>query len=359
MRRRETLVAGGSLLAPLSGCLETLRREDAWRELVVDPPERVYVPPKIDETMPYGTATANGLEISISATRPHSFWTVTGRERSRADVRSNHAIHLMAAVRDAATGVVVPTTVATTIRNATGRVDERTLWPMLSQRMGFHYGDNASLEGAGSYEATVRVGPPGPATAGGVGDRLGRATTVSIEFDHDPKAIDGLGRTLIDEDEGRGDPDALEPMDPVAARAARFGLEGARDDAIPGERLGVASSGDVSFPVRAVGGARHARGRDGEQTLAVAPRTAYNRFPLPFAALSLSLLRDGDVIRAVRGRETIAPELGHHYAAVVAASDLERAETLRIAVETPPQVARHEGYETAFLEVDPATVPVS
>jgi hypothetical protein len=32
---------------------------------------------------------------------------------------------------------------------------------------------------------------------------------------------------------------------------------------------------------------------------------------------------------------------------------VESGDTLELRVTTPPQVARHEGYETAFLEMPP------
>ncbi|GAB7018255.1 hypothetical protein [Halostagnicola bangensis] len=111
MRRRKLLAACGCgvLGTSTAGCLESLRREDAWRELVVDPPAGIYVPPKIDEMTTDGLETADEYAVALFATRPHSFWTVTGDEQSRADLRSDHAIHLMASVWDEETEMVLPT----------------------------------------------------------------------------------------------------------------------------------------------------------------------------------------------------------------------------------------------------------
>ena len=52
---------------------------------------------------------------------------------------------------------------------------------------------------------------------------------------------------------------------------------------------------------------------------------------------------DGERHRLER---TLDPRLGYHYGTTVAG--VESSDRLRLATETPPQVARHEGYETAF-----------
>ena len=58
---------------------------------------------------------------------------------------------------------------------------------------------------------------------------------------------------------------------------------------------------------------------------------------------------DGDpVIEDVSLEPSLDPKFGFHYGAAVAGATGE--ETATVAVTTPPQVARHEGYETAFFE---------
>ncbi|WP_306056872.1 iron transporter [Natronococcus wangiae] len=349
MRRRDALAAGGLVLSLSAGCLETLEREDAWRELVVDPPDGVYVPPKVDEMVSYGTETVDGRTLSLAATRPHSFWTVTGTDRARADVRNYHAIHLMASAHDAETGTVVPTSVTTTIRSRDERVDERTLWPMLSQRMGFHYGDNVPLDGDGRYVATVRIEPTSADVADGLDDRLETATTVDLEFDYAADEIEGLERRLIDADEGRGDAGAVEPMDD-----RDDGDDDHRDrlEELAESWIGTATSGDLEFSLAVI---EAERGRD---VLAVLPRTRHNRYPIPFAALSVAPVRGGATGRSVSLGERLGADLGHHYGTAVERRVLEGADELAVTVDAPPQVSRHEGYETAFLDPEPATVDV-
>jgi hypothetical protein len=51
--------------------------------------------------------------------------------------------------------------------------------------------------------------------------------------------------------------------------------------------------------------------------------------------------------------QTLDSELGHHYGIT---GNLSPGDTLEIVVESPPQVARHRGYQTAFLEMPNVTV---
>ncbi|WP_121742675.1 iron transporter [Natronorubrum halophilum] len=354
MRRRTVLAAGGCLLSAASaGCLETLRREDAWRELVVDPPDEVYVPPHADGMVTYGTATADGREIALLASRPHSFWPVAGDERSRADIRSRHALHLMVDVRDTETGAIIPSPVTAAIRRRDGAaedgglVDRRSLWPMLSQRMGPHYGDNVPLEGDGTYSATIRIGATSADAVGALADGLEEPTTVDLEFEYEAAEIEGLERRLIDEDEGRGDPDALEPMADRGGERVESAFDGERVTRVGSET----NDGIVSTA------AFVESDRNGTAALVVALRTAHNRYPLPFASLSATVSRAGEGIAGGSLQETIDPRYGHHYRTSIDPGDFERGDELSITLETPPQLARHEGYETAFLERNTVTIP--
>jgi uncharacterized protein involved in high-affinity Fe2+ transport len=385
MRRRDLLAAGGLSLSLSAGCLETLEREDAWRELVVDPPEGSYVPPKVDEMLTLGTETVDGRTVSLAATRPHSFWTVTDEERVRADVRDHHAIHLMATVRDAETGVLVPTSVTTAIRTTETLVDERNLWPMLSQRMGFHYGDNVPLEGDGRYVAAVQIEPTDATLADSFDERLETATTVDVEFEYAASEVEALERRLIDEDEGRGDPGAVEPMGGGGGHDHEDhdhgGSEHGSDESghenhdhddgtdealesVADEWIGTGTSGDLEFAVGVLtdatrSGENETNG-DGtdEILLAVVPRTRYNRFPVPFTSLSASVQRDGETRDVGSLGEHLDAELGHHYGATIARGALEDADELAVVVEGPPQLSRHEGYETAFFDLEGVTLEV-
>ncbi|MDG5817548.1 hypothetical protein [Natronococcus sp. A-GB7] len=369
MRRRDFLAAGAlsSALSLSAGCLETLGREDAWREFVVDPPDGTYIPPKVDGMLPLGSATVDGLEVSLSATRPHSFWTVAGDERARADVRDHHDVHLMATVTDAETGLTVPTSVSTAIRNREGRIDERTLWPMLSQRMGFHYGDNVPLGEDGPRVATLRIEPTSVDAAGVLADRLESPRTVDLEFEYAAAEIESLERRLIDEDEGRGEAGAVEPMehdhggheseddhDDHDDSDADDHEPGADLETATDEWLGTARSGDLEF---GVGVLEDGSDGDGEDAVVVNARTRYNQFSVPLAGLSVTPVRDESPGEKIPLAERLDAELGHHYGAPVERDRLE-AEELAVIVDSPPQLSRHEGYETAFFDLEPATVSI-
>ncbi|MFP8953179.1 iron transporter [Natrialbaceae archaeon A-arb3/5] len=368
MRRREALALGGGLLSALSaGCLETLRREDAWRELVVDPPDGVYVPSHDDEMLQYGTTIADGRTISLFASRPHSFWTIVDAERSRADVRSRHALHLMVEVRDVRSGVIVPSPVAVTIQSQheDGAADEgepadrRTLWPMLSQRMGPHYGDNVSLAGDGTYTASVQVGPVNVDATGAFAERFAGPMTVEFEFAYDAAEIESLARRLVDEDEGRGEPGALEPMDEHGHESDEEHTDDHDDHADPeidvsdAARIGSATGDDIEYTAARL---TTDRTEDATPSLAVTTRTTYNRYSLLHASLSATVADGGRSIASLSLRETIDPIRGHHYAAPVDSDILERGDELSITLESPPQVARHEGYETAFLDRETVSI---
>ncbi|MCU4971410.1 iron transporter [Halobacteria archaeon AArc-m2/3/4] len=208
MDRRSLLEAGlGCAVGVASaGCLEAFSSESAWRDLVVDRPDAVYVPAKIDEMTTYGTATVGPYGIAVTATRPHSFFTVTGSETTQVSHRSDDSIHLMVSLWDRATGEFVPSSVRTTVGRDEDVVDDRQLWPMLSQRMGVHYGDNVALPADGPYELSVRIDPPAVRTTGEFDGRFADAERATLSIDYAASEIDALERTLLDVDQrgGRG-----------------------------------------------------------------------------------------------------------------------------------------------------------
>jgi len=79
-------------------------------------------------------------------------------------------------------------------------------------------------------------------------------------------------------------------------------------------------------------------------------RTRYNSYPLPFTSLSATATRDGETRFAGTLQPTFDPDLGYHYGAAV--PPVEAGDDLTLSVDVPPQIARHEGYETAFFEFD-------
>jgi hypothetical protein len=123
-------------------------------------------------------------------------------------------------------------------------------------------------------------------------------------------------------------------------------------DSIAGESLGEATIGDLVLRGYAV-----AADRFGDDPfLVVTAATPYNDLVVPGMALSARVASGGDTDTGFGGAldPGLDPELGFYYGAPVPGIDAD--DDVELAVEIPPQVARHEGYETAFLETGRVTL---
>jgi len=346
MERRRLLGAiGGGIGSLAAGCLGLLETESVWSgaPLVEDRPDAVYRPASTEEMGSYGTATADdGAMVMASYTFPHRFWTVTGEATSRVEVSESDSMHLMVSIWDPETGLVLPRDPALVLTQD-GRTAERfQTWSMLSQRMGYHFGNNVEFPGEGAYRLRVDLGPIGVRTTGALAGRFEDADSATISLEFDSGDVTDLSITEVDRDR-RGERAAIAPMEGMAAPVGRVPPA----SELPGERLGSATAGDATFlgcllpdPPRGVDG-------DGPY-LAVSPRTPYNRYALPSASLSADV--GGRTVRLV---ESIGDGLGHHYGAAI--GDRPSGD-VGLSVSTPPQVARHDGYETAFFEFAPVTL---
>jgi len=88
----------------------------------------------------------------------------------------------------------------------------------------------------------------------------------------------------------------------------------------------------------------------GEPYLAVTASTRYNDLAIPDIGLSVTA---GDALETSLS-PGLDPDIGFHYG--TPAPGLDGRESLSLAVETPAQVARHEGYETAFFRTPTVTL---
>lgn len=356
MRRRDALKAGAAIggLAT-AGCLGIFQTESVWRNapLVENRPDAVYMPAGREEMGTYGTARAGRYAVALQYTFPHRFWTVSGASTNRVEVGEDDSLHLMATIWDAETGVVLPVEPSLELRHDGTIAASRTLWTMLSQRMGFHYGDNLQLDDEGTYVAEIRLPPVGADAVGDLAGQFQSAETVEIEFEYDTDDIYDLEYDQIDEAR-RGTRDAVPLM---RSGGAAGGTDGdvaepiptvpAPED-LPGESLGTATSGDAVFAAALVpAGTRFAD----EQYLLVSPRTPYNRIPLPLMGLSATVTQsDGDDPAFEASLSSVVDgRVGIHYG--TPAGDLQRGESVTISIDTPPQASRHDGYEKAFFEM--------
>jgi hypothetical protein len=183
---------------------------------------------------------------------------------------------------------------------------------------------------------------------GGFRDRFAEPATGTARFSFSEADREAIQlRTLED----AGSPGAVEPMEMAGVPEPR--LPEPAD--LPGEPLGAPTSGDAVLATRLLDPPAGVEGA-GERYLAVSMRTPYNRIPLPMAALEATVSRGSETVFEGPLRPTLDPELQYHYGAAVPA--LSSGDEIELRVRTPPQVARHEGYETAFLEMPDATVTV-
>ncbi|MFC6875025.1 DUF7350 domain-containing protein [Halobellus marinus] len=364
-----SLAAGG--LLSTAGCLGALgfQRESAWRDppLAEDRPDAVYVPAVTEGMGMYGRTTVDRYGVALTYSYPHRFWTLSGTETSKTVVEPDDDVHLMASLWDTETGQVLPLDSGVTIeiRDDSGLVSQEVAYPMLSQKMGMHYGANYALDGEGDYEARVQIGGVSLRRTGGFADAFESAATATIPFTFDTAELHDVS---LSEPENAGERGAIPPMEMDGVPVGRA----PEVESLPGRHLGStrsgdseaqsasgsrAQSGDAVFEVFAVDPGS-ADGRFGsEPYLFVSARTPHNRFVLPMMGLEATLRRDGEVLAETRLQRTLDPELGYHYGASV--DGVRDGDELTIATTVPPQVARHDGYETAFLKMDDVSIRVS
>lgn len=342
---------GGAGLAGLAGCagLESVPIRSA-PSVLDNRPGAVYVPTHVEGMAMIGRTSASWATVALFYSYPHRFWTVTGSDRERVDIAEDDSVHLMATVWDQETGTVFPTANATTTVTRDGEsVTERSLWPMISQNMGNHFGDNLPLPAEGTYDVEVAIAPVQARRTGAFQGRFGEAVTASFSFEFNTEQRDEIAyRTL---DDRAGERDAVDPMAMEMMPLART----PPTEDLPGTVIGTATSGDARLV--AVSLSEPPAGIDGDGPyITVSPRTPYNRFPLPLMAVSASVTDGGSTRFDGPLPATIDPDLGYHYGAVVPA--IASGDTLTISVDAPPQVARHEGYEMAFLDMPPVEITV-
>ena len=360
MNRRAFLRAGVGVTAgtAVAGCLGEFISEGAPAQppLVQDRPDAVYIPTHVDGMEMVGMDAVGPYMLSLSYTFAHRFWLVTGRDIRMVEVEGADSVHLMGTLWERETGVFPPVgSVSMTIRKDGEIVDDRNGWPMLSQTMGFHFGDNVPLDGDGTYEVELRVDPLQARQTGAFEGLFDDPISTTISFDYSERVRNEIMFQLLDD--RQGERDAIPPMDmdmpnmdmpmPVSQLP--------RENQLPGRLVGEGESGDGRFLVTVLD--EPPTGVDGDgQYLAVSARTPYNRYPLPFMSLSGTLDRGGETVFDGSLVATVDPDLDYHYGAAI--ESLESGDELAISVGAPPQVGRHEGYETAFLDMDDVEIPV-
>ena len=344
MRRRTFLrtglgVAGAAATTATAGCLGVFETRAAGMPPVPENrPDGVYIPSHEEGMAMAGTGKSGDYAFALMYSFAHRFWNVNGESVQKTDIASDDDVHLMAAVWDPETKLVLPETgMSLDVSRDGTSVSEETIYPMLSQPMGFHYGANFSLEGDGTYDVTASVGGMSTRRTGAFADRFADPASVTIPFEYSQQRKDGLSFRIRDD---AGEKGALDPSTTMEADSAAPTVED-----LPGRVVGRGTSNDAVLVATVLDAPP--TGVEGEGAyLAVSARTPYNRMVVPAMALEGTVARggrsvfDGELVR------TFDPELGYHYGAPV--DGVRSGDEVTLSVVTQPQTARHEGYETAF-----------
>jgi hypothetical protein len=348
MRRRQFLASASTAgAAAIAGCNSLFQTESARSvpDVVDDRPDAVYHPTHVEGMEMVGMTGAGDYTIGVMYSFPHRFWTVTGTTTEKVSIRDEDDVHLMATVWDDETGTVLPvgSGLSMTVERDGETVTEKSPWPMISQNMGFHYGDNFALDGDGTYSVTLDIGSMNISRLGAFGGRFGDAASGTVEFDFGADERDDLRYETFEDQQGEQGAVDLMEMDMAPTSVAPEPGE------MPGEHVTEATSGDAVFQVLAV---EDPSSLDESGTyLAVSARTPYNRVPLPMMSLSGTVEQNGETRFDDALSKAIHPEIGYHYGALL--DGLDSGDAVTVAVDAPPQVSRHEGYETAFVEMPP------
>jgi hypothetical protein len=356
MRRRTYLTGlagvGATALAGCSGLVET-RAIPSSPPVLSNRPSAVYFPTHVEGMQMSGMARSGEYQFGLMYSYPHRFWNVNGTSASMTEIGDDDDVHLMATVWDPETNTVLPDTgLSLEISKGGDLVSEEVIYPMLSQPMGFHYGANFGLDGDGTYTVTVSVGGVNTRRAGAFEGRFADPASADVEFEYAQSARDEISfeRTM----DRAGEPSARPPMEmgtmPLSVLPEPADL--------PGETRGETSTGDARLVVQSVGSVPSGIETGGDaQYLYVSARTPYNRMVVPAMGLEGTLTRDGETVFDGELVRTLHPEAKYHYGAAV--PSVESGDTLSLSVTVPPQIARHEGYETAFLEMADTEVTLS
>ncbi|NHN41064.1 fe2+ transport protein [Halorubellus sp. JP-L1] len=306
-----------------------------------DGPTGIYVQTFMDKMVSSGMGKAGDLRAMLMLSIPHDFWNINGTSVEKTAATDADSFHLMATVFDAATNTVLPASVSTEVLRDGETVTQEVTYPMLSQRMGFHYGANFEVSSFGSYVA--RVNFEGLGSTRGVGDlegAYGEGVTVEIPFEWTQSVADQF--SVRDVDAG-GKAGAVRPMGSMDAPMGELPAP----DALPGSVVGSKLSDGANLVAgRVDGGGRFA---DGSDYLYVSARTRYNGYVVPMMGLEATVTRDGETVFDDRLAPAIDGEMGYHYGAAVDA--VESGDAVDVRATTPAQVARHEGYERAFRQL--------
>jgi len=112
-------------------------------------------------TQTLATADWQGMKVSARAMTAVPFVIFNGTKEQMVKPPKHASFHLMIMLNDAHSGYPIPYAgVWATIRKAGKIVYDERQWPMISEYMGPHYGNNVVLPGKGTYQLSLLISPP-------------------------------------------------------------------------------------------------------------------------------------------------------------------------------------------------------
>ena len=112
-------------------------------------------------TQALGKADWQNMDIQAMAMTAVPFVIYNGTREKEVKPTKHTSFHLMVDLTDARSHFQIPyASVWATIRKNGKVVFDERQWPMISEYMGSHYGNNVTLPGAGHYQLSLLVSPP-------------------------------------------------------------------------------------------------------------------------------------------------------------------------------------------------------
>jgi len=112
-------------------------------------------------TQTLGSADWQHMKIMAQARTAVPFVVYDGTSERLIKPSARTSFHLMVMLTDDRTNFPIPyASVWATIRSGSKIVFDERQWPMLSEYMGPHYGNNVTLPGPGTYRLSLLVSPP-------------------------------------------------------------------------------------------------------------------------------------------------------------------------------------------------------
>lgn len=309
---------------------------------------RVVVPEHFHELAFLETVSADGLAVSVFYSQPDLYWRVrTDGSTELVEPSSDASLQVIAWVWEPESEVVLQDASVTAFISKDGDVvTETPLVALLNQRTGLHWAGNVSLATYGEYDLALQVETGRTRYTASLADGVPASTTVDLALPFERGSLDEIRTVYLDQEGNRG---AVKPM---STDEVPLSVQPDPNDGL-GTVLGSARSADADERVMRVPAAENPLGDD-TPYLAVLLGTPFNEYALPGAELTGTLTRDGETTFDGSLQATIDERLGYHYGATI--SSIESGDELTVRVETPPTVARFDGYEKAFLECPDRTI---